>query len=188
MTCVVGLEVPGGVWIGADSFLGTDQIRYKYDRPKWFRKGPLVFAWAGDARGAQLVEHALTLPAERTRRRSAGDPVGYLVTVAGRIRQVFREAGANLRVPGSQDTTGTEFLVCYGGRLYLLQQDYSIIRGAAGCAAIGAGEAFALAALRVAREHVPPRDAVARALKEAAELCPSVCEPFYVELFHQSQS
>lgn len=181
MTCVVGLEVPGGVWFGTDSFLGTDQIRYRYERPKWFRKGPLVFAWAGDARGAQLVEHSLVLPAESTRR--ASEPLNYLVKVAGRVRNLFREAGANLRVPGAQDTTGTEFLICYGGRLYLLQQDYSVIRGAAGCAAIGAGEPFVLAALRVARDYMPPRDSVLRSLKETAELCPSVCEPFYVELF-----
>lgn len=182
MTCVVGLETKQGVWLGTDSFLGTEGGRSLHDRPKWFRKGPLVFAWAGDARAAQVVEYALTLPSAAVRKKSP-DPLPYLVAVASRLRLDLREAGANLRAPGSADGAGTTFLVAYEKRLYYLQEDYSVVRPREGFAAVGAGEPYGLAALAALHPLLGPREAVLGALQVAGRLSNHVAPPYHVEMF-----
>lgn len=179
MTCVVGFETSEGVWMGSDSFFGTDEIRDLIDRPKWFTKGLLTFGWAGDARPAQIVEHDIHYRGPRKGEK----PLPYLVKVVAKaIHGGLKDAGANLRNPGSTDETGTSFLVVFHGKLYSLQGDYSIVRSPRGCGAIGWGSEVALGALSALRNRVSPREAVLESLTLAAEWCTQVEGPFHATL------
>lgn len=181
MTCVVGIEGKDGeVWLGSDSFMGTDNLRDLTDKPKWFTKGAMTFGWAGDVRAAQVVEHVVLF---RGRRRSE-DPYRYLVGVVAKAIHIgLREAGANLRSQGVSDGTETSFLVVLAGRLYTLQGDYSMIRSRHGCAAIGMGADVALGALSALKKRVPPKECLEEALRCSALWCAQVSPPFYTSVF-----
>lgn len=179
MTCVIGLETAEGVWMGSDSFFGTDEVCDLIDHPKWFTKGTLTFGWAGDARPAQIVEHDLHYRGPRKGEKS----LPYLVKVVTKsIHNGLRDAGCNLRHPGATDETGTSFLVVFRGKLYMIQGDYSIVRSPRGCAAIGVGSDIALGAVSALRGRLPPQEAVKEALTLAAEWCCQVEGPFHVSL------
>lgn len=179
MTCVVGLETTDGVWMGSDSFFGTEEVRDLIDRPKWFSKGLITFGWAGDARPAQIVEHDIHYRGPRHGEK----PMSYLVRVVSKaIHKGLRDAGCNLRNQGSTDETGTSFLVVFRGKLYMLQGDYSIVRSPRGCAAIGVGSHVALGALSALQNRIPPQDAVKESLTLASEWCSQVEGPFHLTL------
>jgi hypothetical protein len=151
--------------------------------PKWFQRGSLTFAWAGDVRTAQVVEYESQFRGPR----KGEDPLRYLVgTVAKGIRSTLLKAGSNLREQGSIDSTGTEFLVVYNGKLYQLSVDYSVLECPSKLASIGSGAPYALGAMSALSplpSGVTPEKALRKALKTSATFCQHVSEPFYVERF-----
>jgi ATP-dependent protease HslVU (ClpYQ) peptidase subunit len=156
MTCLVALERGGRVWVGSDSFLGTDDIRDNIDHPKWFRRSGVLIGYAGSLRAAQVVENFADF-----RKRERGEPeLCYLVGV---VALAFRKALNASRVRLST----TEFLLAYRGKAYVLQNDYSVVRSSHGYTAIGVGAELANGALSVLAENMDARDVVERALRAA---------------------
>lgn len=178
MTCIVALEHDGAAWIGSDSFAGTEAWADTLDRPKLFRRSGLVIAFAGSFRSAAIFQHQVRF----RRRRPREDAHRYLVTcVAGSIRRSFAKEGANIRSEGHADEADNDWIVCTGGEVWSIQPDYSAVRSSRGYAAAGAGYAFALGALAAQPKSADPRKRLLRALAIAAEWCPAVRGPFYVE-------
>lgn len=179
MTCVVALEHSGVVYLGSDSFLGDAFIRDQISRPKFFQKGDrFVVAFAGGLRGAQIVEHGLKF----RKMKKNEDEEAFLVTeVSKKIQAAFSKAGANIKDEGSVDTHDADFLIALNGKIFIIQDDYSVIRSRHGFASIGAGQDFALGALASLEKYVTdPRMKIELALKAAADLSPQVCGPFHI--------
>lgn len=180
MTCIVGLEAQGRVWLGSDSYAGSDVNKDILDRPKWFKKGALTFAFAGSFRAAQVVEHHVVIPAIKRNENH----LSYIVMVVAKsLRKGLEEGGATIRKSGTPEGTETTFLLAFQGKLYLVQEDYSIVRSQRGFAAIGTGADFALGSMAALKSRLSPKDAVLESLKHSAEWCPQVSAPFYVESF-----
>lgn len=168
MTCLVAIERAGRVWVGCDSFLGTDDVRDVVDRPKWFRRSGVLVGHAGSFRAAQVVEHGADF-----RRREKGEPEqAYLVgVVACSFRKALNAARVRLRT--------AEFLLAYRGKAYALQNDYSVVRSSHGYVTIGAGSDVANGAMAVLHEG-DAREAVTRALAAAERHSTKVGGRFHV--------
>lgn len=174
MTAVCGIEHPEGVWLGTDSFIGNESIRDVTDRPKWFYRGRyLLVAYAGALRGAQVA--SLAPPTRRQRLNEADQD--YLVRA---VVESIRQAHKSYEVQKPADD-GTDYLIGYNGCLYMMQDDYSILRSKHGYAAIGVGQDMALGALAALQgEPLEPKVMIERALRAAARHCPQVGPPFHV--------
>lgn len=156
MTCLVALEHSGRVWVGSDSFLGTDAVRDLPDRPKWFRRSGVFVGYAGSLRAAQVVENFATF---RRRERGEAD-LAYLVNV---VAEGFRKA---LNVSRVRLNTAS-FLLAYRGRAYALQDDYSVARSSYGYLCIGAGAEIANGALAVLPQTEDPKSIITQAIAAA---------------------
>lgn len=169
MTCLVAFERAGRVWVGSDSFLGTDDVRDIIDRPKWFRRSGVFVGYAGSFRAAQVVENFATF-----RKREKGEAeLEYLIGV---VASAFRKALNAARVR----PTATEFLLVYRGKAYRLQDDYSVVRSSHGYATIGAGSEIANGALAVLSDALDPKSIVERALQAAERHSTKVGGRFHV--------
>jgi len=169
MTCLVALEREGRVWVGSDSFLGTDDVRDIIDRPKWFRRSGVLVGYAGSLRAAQVVENFASF-----RRRENGEAdLTYLVGV---VAAAFRKA---LNVSRVRPST-SEFLLAYRGKAYTLQNDYSVVRSSHGYVSIGAGSEVANGALAVLSEEADPRGVIEKALRAAERHSTKVGGRFHV--------
>lgn len=168
MTCLVALERNGRVWVGSDSFFGTDDVRDVVDRPKWFRRSGVFIGYAGSFRAAQVVENFATF-----RKRERGEAeAAYLV---GTVASAFRKALNDARVRST-----TQFLLAYRGKAYVLQEDYSVVRSSHGYVSIGAGAVFAHGALAVLSDGPDPREIVEKALGAAGRHSTKVGGQFHV--------
>lgn len=181
MTCIVAIEHEGIVHLGSDSFLGGAFTRDQLDRPKFFTKGPrFVIGFAGGLRGAQIVEHDIVF---RKWRKTESEE-SYLVTeVAKKLQIAFKKVGASILDEGHVESHDSYFLVCINGRIFVIQEDYSVIRSRHGFAAIGAGQDFALGTLYSLEKwasKMPPKAKVQAALEVASEFSPQVCGPFHI--------
>jgi ATP-dependent protease HslVU (ClpYQ) peptidase subunit len=175
MTCLVAVEHEDGVFVGADSFLGDDTSKDLVDRPKWFYRGrKLLVAYCGDLRAAQVAQYG-TKP---RRQRANEDDQAYIVrSVADAVRQAHKTFEV---APENEDEAFVfSYLVAYNGRIYTIQNDYSVVRSSHGYAATGAGADVALGALAALYGTVSPKECVLRALKAATRHCPQVAAPFH---------
>lgn len=171
MTCIIALEVDGGVWIGSDAWLGDGATVDRVSAPKVHRAGPWVVGYAGIAGHAQAVLDHLEVGVRSKRAHDAW------------IRAVFRRAAkaALASLPSDDDGLQAVFLVLVDGRVWSVDGSCAVTRSAHGYAAIGAGAAVALGALH-ATAGKEPRKRILAALHAAAAHADGVAPPFHVEV------
>jgi ATP-dependent protease HslVU (ClpYQ) peptidase subunit len=167
VTVVVGVEAPGGVWLGCDSRVSTGESLDVLRAPKWFRLGAVVLGWSGDLRASQV---ALTLPPPALR-KPREPALSYLLrAVVEPLRHHLEQRG----IPWSGD-----WLLVSERRVYTLQVDWSLVASARGYAAVGGGAPYALGALDALAASAPATRVTA-ALTAASVHCPFVGPPFHV--------
>src|ERR1017187_9708964 len=128
MTCIVGLEHDGKVWMGGDAAStdsnGTDQVRHA--RPKVFtvNRGSgtdaFLIGFTSSFRMGQLLQYSLTPPVCAKHR----DPFEYMVNdLADTLRDLFRSKGF-LSTGDEGKDQGGDFLIGFRGTLYSIAQDF----------------------------------------------------------------
>lgn len=179
MTCCAALEVPATaddpahVYLGCDSFLGTEEIADKIDRPKWFRRSGVVLAFAGSLQLAQTLEYSAK--PWRTLRKGE-DPLAYVCRV---VVPAIKIASAGSKID-------TSFLAVVGGQVIHIGDDLGASRSTYGYNAIGVGSMGVTAALR-ALSKLPekirpsPKDRLKLALEGVVEHTNGVAHPMRVE-------
>src|SRR3990167_10350179 len=113
MTCIVGLEHNGKVFMGGDSGGASGWDMRLMTVPKVFRKQSLLIGSTGSIRMGQVIQYAPNLPelAEHP------DNYAYLVeSFVPFIRSAFKDAG-NLKIEDSVEEGGV-FLVGIRGEIY----------------------------------------------------------------------
>lgn len=174
MTCIVGIEADGLVYMGGDSNYsdGHTQGLLAADTPKVWRSGDYLLGVSGSARVANVLRF-LVFPPAPTR-----GVLRHMVTkVVPALRKTLRKTGRLLqeqRSGGSQDyaisggdaSDGT-LLVGVRGKLFAIHGDFQVCHPRTQYDAIGSGVDVALGALHVTK-GMPPRTRVRRAL-EASE-------------------
>jgi ATP-dependent protease HslVU (ClpYQ) peptidase subunit len=175
VTCIVAVETPDGVIMGADSAGSDGHTTATVEAPKVFANGPLLIGYTSSFRMGQLLQYALEVPEE-----SLGWDVDAWVAVelVPAIRKAFEGHGWDRVNEGR--AKGGNFLVAVSGRCYEMQSDYSFLRNTAGEYAVGSGYAHALGCLYATRQRLVPEDRVVRALQAAAEHVVSVDGPFHL--------
>jgi len=179
MTCIVGIEHEGKVYMGADSIGVDGWQRTVMDFPKVFHVRDLLIGCAGSIRALQLLRYNLDVRA----RNDSEDDMEYMVTgVADTARRLFKDSGWS-HIENNKES-GANFLVGYRGRLYAVEDEFSVVRMQQPYWALGVGKVYALAAiltLRSERDDLTPEHQINRALKVASELSIGVHPPFHIE-------
>jgi hypothetical protein len=173
VTCIVGLEHDGLVYIGADSAgVAGYSVTVRADT-KVFRNSDYVMGFTGSFRMGQLLRYSLVPPVP-----TDWDVDRFMVTdFVGSVRTCLREGGYARNESGNE--SGGTFLVGISGRLYRIGDDYQIGRSADRYDAAGAGEEFALGAL-YGTADLEPEERVRLALDAAAHHSSAVSPPFHI--------
>ena len=185
MTCIAGIVLPDGtVYIGGDAMSSSPSYHYGYSvtNPKVFfldkpfgGSTPLLIGITSSWRMAQIIEHGLSVPADR----SNGDPLKYLIgSFIESVREAFKKGGF-AEVQNNVEEGGT-FLVGYGGRLFKVQDNYSVMESLDPIDSCGSGYKEVLAAMRVLPD-VEPEERITRALEATAAYNITVQPPFMVK-------
>lgn len=178
MTCIVGIEHEGTVYIGGDSagVSGLDVV-VRSDE-KVFINGPLIMGFTSSFRMGQLLRYAVDVPEQDPRH----DDMKYLVVdVMDHIRDCFHEKGFLAKEDNVE--TGGVFLMGYKGRLYWVGSDFQVGRHLDGYAACGCGENYAMGVLHYlsrAKPKMSPEDKIKAALEAAAYHSGGVLEPYTI--------
>lgn len=174
MTCIVGLEDRGAVYIGGDSAATNDagHSSLRAD-PKVFRLGNLLVGCAGSFRMAQLIRFEAKLPAHK----KSDTNHAYIV------RRVIAAIRKCLTAGGFKDECGGNFIVGYQGRLYEIGCDFDVAPAAESYCAIGSGEPIALGAMYTSADlGWSPEARIRTALEAAERYNTGVRGPFHVEM------
>lgn len=163
MTCIVGIEDKGKVWIGSDSAGTTDDGSYwSLSEPsKVFMVGPVLMGVTGSMRFTQMLAHSLHLPP------STGRTIEdwLCVDFVNAVRATLQEGGWAKKNQEGEERGGF-FLFGYHGRLYCFDDDFSVTRARTKYDAMGSGGRIAKGAL-FATKRLTPKERITIALKAA---------------------
>lgn len=176
MTCIVGLEHKGKVYIGGDSagVAGLD-LTVRGDK-KVFRNGEFIMGFTSSFRMGQLIGYSLNAP----KPREGTALFAYMVTdFVDAVRACFKNGGYAEKQNESEK--GGFFLVGVRGRLFKIQCDYQVSEYPCGYAALGCGDQIALGAMHQSVGK-PPKDRILGALSAAEQFSAGVRAPFHVEI------
>lgn len=167
MTCIVGVEHGGRVFIGADSLSSCGGMVTQLHEPKVFRCGSLLVGVAGSMAWALTVRHHLSVRLPR------GDLAGYMIaTLRGKLEELWDDHH------GDSDYE-SELLLGARGQLYAVDTTFTPYRAAEGYASIGSGGDVARGALAVLRGD--PTQRLTAALEAAERHVPTVRRPWLIE-------
>ena len=178
MTCIVGLQHDGDVYIGGDSAASGGWEQHLLSETKVFENGPFLFGWAGSSRDANLIRHAFTPPL----RDSSLSDMKFLVTVFMDAVRNCLKAGGSSWVKDNKEYTHSHFLVAYRGGLYAVYGDYQIMGVTQNYLAVGSGSEVAHGAMYASGhdEDLTPEGRLRTALAAAAFHTPFVRDPFHI--------
>ena len=174
MTCIVGLEDRGTIYMGGDSAAtgdaGSQSLR---SDPKVFRVGDLLIGCAGSFRMAQLIRFDTKLPEHK---KSDTDHA-YIV------RRVIAAIRKSLAAGGFKDECGGNLIMGYRGRLYEIGCDFDVAPSDEYYRAIGSGEPVALGVMYATADLGWSPEARIRTALEASERYNAWCRgPFIIEM------
>lgn len=178
MTCIVGLEHEGKVYIGGDSAGVNGWTMMVRADEKVFTNGPFVMGFTSSFRMGQLLRFALHVP---SRAEDQADDYEFMCTTfIEAVRKCLKDGGF-AKVENGVDSAGV-FLVGYRGRLYYVDVDFQVGRAASGYSACGCGDEIALGALAVTSGAfaLDPEQRVRRALEAAQAHSAGVRGPFHI--------
>ena len=183
MTCIVGLNAKGKIWIGGDS-AGTDEnlLRVVRRDSKVFKLGTqFIIGYAGSFRFGQLLRYKF-VPPEKPEDK---DDYEYMVVDwMDALRSVLKDSGFTKIDDNSEAFEDSQALIGYNGRLYGLEEDLQIGELILPYAAYGCGSDFAFGSMNTSfqlSKRMSPRKRVQLALEAAAAFCAGVCPPFTIQ-------
>ncbi len=180
MTCILGLEHNGKVYMGADSSAVSGYDGFKSRLKKVFRRGPFLIGYTTSFRMGQLLQYDLNLSGlliEPT------DDLEFMSTAFITAVRDCLKAGGYAKIDNGTEECG-QFLVGFRGRLYSIGADFQVNSSHDGYMAIGAGFAYALGALEILLnwQHDQPERNVISALQASGHFSVGVSQPYYVEV------
>lgn len=178
MTCIVGCERDGVVYIGGDSAAISDLDIVTRSDEKVFINGPLIIGFTNSFRMGQLLRYALDVPDHDPRMETMK---WIVVDLVDAFRKTFSDKGY-LTKENDVETGGT-FLMGYQGKLYYVDSDFQIGHHIDGYAACGCGESYALGVLHHLNKNNPkmkPEDVLKHALDAASYHSGGVSKPYTI--------
>ena len=174
MTCIIGLEHEGKVYVGGDSATGNGWGLRTAAMPKVFRLGELLVGFTDTWRFGQLIQYSLTLP----QRDGEDSDERYLIaTVIPALHTTLKDHGY-VTTEDSRESGGSA-IVGYRGRVYELSPNFGLTTFADKFAAVGVGWMFAEGAM-LALEQLPPKERILKALDIVGRCADGVLPPYGV--------
>ena len=175
MTCIVGTEKDGDVFIGGDRAAATQMSIIQAGRSKVFRKGPFLIGYSGSFRFGQVVEHLMGIPPHP----SDAEDLDYIIGgVIEHLRYCLKTAGVVDTTNAVETSKGT-MLIGYNGKLYEMDGDFQCLPRSP--AAIGSGWMAALGVFHYVSNNETdkePQMILKSALEAATDLNPFVLAPY----------
>jgi hypothetical protein len=172
VTCIVGLEVGGNVYMGADSAGVTGWDMTVRADTKLFERGPFMMGFTSSFRMGDLLRYSLVVPEH---------PDGmtdreYLSTrFVDAVRTCLKEGG--LAKTENDVESGGTFLLAYRGHIYAIHDDYQVEQSIDGFLAVGCASQVALGVLW-ASVNVSPMIRIEQALIAAEHFSAGVRRPW----------
>lgn len=176
MTCIVGIVEEGIVYLGADSFFGTEYRSNRCEYSKVFPVGEAIMGVCGSARTMDLLRFSLGMPKIDTDMDLRKWMVVEFIPV---IRECLKDGGIT-KIKENVEEHDSPFLVGLRGRLFRVDEDFQVGEYTTPFSCIGAGMDFSTGSLFSTEEiaDITPRDRITMALKAAVEFSPLVQPPF----------
>lgn len=177
MTCIVGVELGGQLWLGGDAASTRDHEVFVRGNPKVFRVEDMLIGFSGSFRIGQLLQFSFKPPPRVHGRES----FQYIVTnVVDSIRKVLSDHGALIK-DEMGDSHDSEFIIGYDGKFYVIDSDFHVEIPTENYVASGTGASYALGALHAMRKQkISPNKKIQKALSAAEEYCTGVRKPFTI--------
>lgn len=178
MTCIVGVEHKGKVYIGGDSAGVSGYSISIRDDKKVHVIDEFAFGFTSSFRMGQLLAYDFTPPKHPKKKGDMHYLVSDFVTA---LRALYKKGGF-LHKHNEQETGGT-FLLGYRGKLYTVDSDFQVARTVDGYDSCGCGSDIALGALHSLTRQSPtlkPEDVLKGALEGAAYHSAGVASPFHI--------
>lgn len=175
MTCIVGLEKDGHIYLGGDRAASTPMSVIESGRPKVFTKGPFAIGYSGSFRVGQVIEHLMGIPPHHPESTDLEYMVGGLIE---HIRFCLKSSGV-VDINNAVEISRGTMLIGYNGTLYEMDSDFQCLPKR--YAAIGSGFLPALGVLHYIttnEENYNEVSTVQSALEAGAHFNPFVREPF----------
>lgn len=178
MTCIAALIHNERVYIGGDS-AGVDTsfgLTVRADR-KVFKKGDMVFGFAGSYRMGNLLQHSLEIP----RHHPDDEPHKYMVNeFIPAVRSLLKEGGVSVGSEEVVEGVDGDFIVGYRGHMFVIYGDYQVAESTDDYIAVGCGTDIALGSLGSTKGD--PKARILKALDLAVRHSAGVRGPFHVEV------
>lgn len=177
MTCIVGIAKEGKVYIGADSLGSDGYVKDLYKQPKVFVIDKFIIGYTSSYRMGQILERSWSPP---KRKEGVDDDLDYIIdSVIPSIRKSFKDGGY-AEVENSRESGGF-FLMGYNGRIFLVQNDFSVLEPVSGYTSTGSGEAFAKGSLYSTEHLKDVKKRIKLAIEASAIHCTSVGLPVSIK-------
>lgn len=178
MTCIVGIEHEGIVWIGGDSASTAKNFDQSTNiNPKVFFNGPFLLGFAGSWRFGALVRYSFKPP---KRKRGVKDLAFLSTDFVDALREVLSSKGSMEKEEDSEVETGNPLLIGYNGHLYEMDDYFAVSVPSRGFSAIGSGNNPALGSLYSTRSLTDQDSRVTEALYASSLFCAAVRPPFTI--------
>ncbi len=187
MTCIVGLEEDGVIYVGGDSAaidIESLEISRRNDEKVFLSDdNNFIIGFAGSFRCGQLMRYAVNVPARRINQ----DDMSYLVNdFVDCFKTTLREK-TTLKKENEVEDIDTTFVLGYNGKLYTIDKDFQVGCPLDNFVSIGCGAHVALGALYATKElKMKPIKRITLALKAAEEYSAGVRAPFRILKLDQS--
>ena len=183
MTCVVGWNAIGKIWMGGDS-AGVDAanlMRVVRKDTKVFKLGTeYLIGYAGSFRFGQLLRYKF-VPPEKPEGKD--DYEFMVVDWMDAVRTVLKDSGFSKVDDNVESFEDSSAIIGYNGRLYCLEEDLQIGELTLPYAAIGCGADFAWGSLDTGyklSKRISPRKRIQLALEAAGAFSAGVAPPYTI--------
>lgn len=179
MTCIVGIEHDGVVYIGGDSLaIAGDALETREDEKVFLTDDEkFLIGFSGSYRIGQLLHYAFTPPEQMP---SKSDMCYMVTDFINAVRTLQSEHGTVKKENEVEQHDGP-FLVAYKGKLYSIDTDFQVALAKEPYTAIGIGAQVALGAMYAMKDSkLDPEEKIKRALRAAEEFSSGVRGPFLV--------
>lgn len=177
MTCIVGIESKGKVYVGGDS-AGTraDGSQRSLADKKVFINDGILFGVCGLPKVMDALEHGLDVP-KRSRKDNVRKYINRQLMPA--IIETLDDAQCTEKHHGSSSFEGA-FLMAFAGKLYTVETNFQVITTARGFNSVGSGSDIAMGSLHASRNVRNARARILTALEASAINNAAVRPPFTV--------
>ena len=137
MTCIIAIKTDKEVYIGGDLLGSSPYNKGVVKHDKVFCSGDMIFGYCGSFRAGDILKYYFVPP----QRVVGEDTMTYLVTgVIASVRQVLAQNNFEASPHDSESYMNASFILCYEGRIFDIQEDYSVLEWDDNVICIGSGQ------------------------------------------------